>query len=411
MNQGYQELARLLQPIEPEAFFRDTWEKRPLGIYRNDPAYYRDLFTLRDVDQVIAFTRPRVFHPEDLESGPAPSRSVVQGWQPDEEPALAAQYPDVSALHRAFAAGKTISLRAMDLRWPAIASLCRRLQGLFGCHVHGNLYLTPKGAQGFSPHFDTHEVFVLQLEGTKHWRFYGPACDLPLAEDDVPVDRKLLGPPTEEAVLRSGDLLYMPRGHVHEAFTSDCLSLHLTVGVRVFRWVDLLGQALADVTAGDVRFRQALPPGLLTARSGEVVRQRFRELLHALAEHAEADEAVDHLAETFLPQMPALPGDFFAAADADTVGLDSELQRAPGAVCRVVRAPDGRVALVYPGNRVDGPARIAPLLDHIARTPRFVVRDLPGELTPDSKLVLARRLVRERFLTLADRPAVGSEAR
>jgi hypothetical protein len=400
MNEGLQALARLLQPIEPEVFFRDYWEKRPLGVYRNDPDYFRDVFSLRDVDSIIAYTRPRVQHPEDLEPGAAPAPRFVQGWQPDEEDPVSAQYPDVSAFHRAFAAGKTVSIRSMELRWPAIGSLCRRLQGFFGCHVHGNFYLTPPGAQGFSAHFDTHEVFVLQLEGTKHWRFYGSARDLPLADDSTPVDKNRLGPPTEEAFLRPGDLLYMPRGHVHEAFTSDALSLHLTVGVRVFRWVDVLTQVLADVAHEDVRFREAVPPGVLLGRTGEAARARVRDLLTALAEGARADVALDRLAEGFLAQLPALPGGFFAGADAEQVGPDTLLHRAAGAVARVVRYQDGGVALLYPSNRLDGPARIAATLEHIARTPSFVVRNLPGELSLESKLVLVRRLVRERFLTV-----------
>lgn len=395
------DLAKLLRPIEPEDFFRDSWEKRSLGIYRNDPDYYRDLFGLRDIDSVIAYSRPRVFHPEDLEPQAPAATTFVQGWLPDEEPPVTSQYPDVAALYRAFAAGKTISIRSLEQRWPAIATLCRRLQGQFACPVHGNLYLTPKGAQGFRAHFDTHEVFVLQIEGTKHWRLYASATELPLEGNEVPVKKEQLGPPTE-AVLRPGDLLYIPRGHVHEAFTSECLSLHLTIGVRVFRWVDLLSQALAEVSADDVRFREALPRGLLASRTSEGVRARFRELLQALASQARAEDAVDRLTESFLAQLPALPGAFFAGADAEQVGLDTVLQRAPGTVCRVARQPDGRVTLQYPGNRVDGPARIAAALEFIARTPRFSVRSLPDELSSDGKLVLARRLVRERFLTVVD---------
>jgi len=81
------------------------------------------------------------------------------------------------------------------------------------------------------------------------------------------------------------------------------------------------------------------------------------------------------------------------------------LQRAPGVVCRVVRLDQGRVALRYPGNQVEGLARIASALEFIARTPRCAVGQLPDDLTPDSKLVLARRPVRERFLTVATEPA------
>ena len=34
--------------------------------------------------------------------------------------------------------------------------------------------LTPPGTQGFAPHWDDIEAFVIQLEGKKHWRVYEP---------------------------------------------------------------------------------------------------------------------------------------------------------------------------------------------------------------------------------------------
>ena len=38
-------------------------------------------------------------------------------------------------------------------------------------------YLTPSNSQGFAPHYDDIEAFVLQLEGKKHWRLYSPRFD------------------------------------------------------------------------------------------------------------------------------------------------------------------------------------------------------------------------------------------
>src|SRR5438093_1128969 len=152
-------LANILRPVEPAAFFRDTWEKQPLAIARNDPDYYRDLFTLRDVDAVIAFSRPKFGEPDDFKPDAPAARNFVQGWLADDEAAAGPVYPDVVEVSRAFARGKTVILTAMQHRWGPVAALCRRLEEFFGCPVHTNLYLTPPGVQGFDPHYDTHEVF------------------------------------------------------------------------------------------------------------------------------------------------------------------------------------------------------------------------------------------------------------
>lgn len=52
--------------------------------------------------------------------------------------------------------------------------LVTELQELFGTMVGVNLYLTPRGSQGFAPHYDDIEAFVIQLEGRKHWKLYMP---------------------------------------------------------------------------------------------------------------------------------------------------------------------------------------------------------------------------------------------
>jgi hypothetical protein len=400
------DLAKILDPVVPEAFFHDTWEKQPLAVSRNDPAFYAGLFTLGDVDAVLAFTRPKFVGSGESALGEASGSNVVEGWLPDDEPLSGTLFPDIGQVHQAFARGKTVILKAMQHRWPAVAALCRNLEGFFSCPVHTNLYLTPKGAQGFAAHYDTHEVFVLQIEGSKHWRFYGPARDLPLEDEKAVLGRDELPAPTQEVTVHAGDLLYMPRGHVHEAFTSDCLSLHLTVGVRIFRWADVLVHALAGVCARDVRFRASLPPGLLTgAQVPPAAQAQFQELLRVFADSAWVEEGIGRLASSFLHKLAGLPGDYFRAAEAaEHLDLDTVLERAPGVFCRVVPGR-GWVSLEYPGNRLDGPAKIASALQFIARTPRFAVRALPDDLTAEAKLVLARRLVRERCLTVVPPPA------
>ena len=393
------DLAKLLGSFERETFFRDWWEERPLAVSRNDPSYYHGLFSPRDVDSVLAFTRPRFVDPDNLRP-----RNFVQGWLPDDEP-FAGYYPELPAVQRAFAQGKTLIIKSMQRRWPAVAAMCRNLEAFFGCPVHTNLYLTPPGAQGFDAHYDTHEVFVLQIDGDKHWRFYGAARELPVANEEAAIPKDQLGSPTLEVFLQPGDLLYIPRGHIHEAFTSDRASLHLTVGVNVFRWLDLLQQALAGAGAADVRFRQSLPLGLLsTGAPAPALKDTFRELLQLLAHSAKLEDAVAAMTEAFVGKLAALPHDYFAVIDAERIELDTLLERTPGAIFRVVQQGDA-VALHAPGARIDGPAKIAPALQFIARTRRFTPQALPDNLTSNAKLILVRRLVREKLLTVVDSPA------
>ena len=95
---------KLLGSIEPETFFRDTWEKQPLAVARGDPTYYRGLFSRRDVDSVIAFTRPKFLEVGSFK--PDAPHSNVRSGAPEEP--FTGSSPDLPDFHRAFAHGKTL---------------------------------------------------------------------------------------------------------------------------------------------------------------------------------------------------------------------------------------------------------------------------------------------------------------
>lgn len=399
-------LRALLAPVGVEEFFRDHWEKQPLLLNRDDPRAYAGLLSRGDAEQVIAFTRPKFVDSGAFSAESPRASTVVQGWLAERPVRDGIIYPGLEDLRRVYSQGKTVVIMTMQQRWMPIAALCRSLEDVFHCPVHANLYMTPKGAQGFAAHFDPHEVFVLQLEGTKHWRLHGCARPLPLADERFDVSRDRLGEP-REVHLKPGDLLYLPRGFVHEAFTSESASMHLTVGVNVFRWADLLHEAVDELARRDERFRASLPPGAFRGPDlPETLAERFRELAEAFARGAGAEAALDHLGDQFFGQLPVLPDDSpDHSGDPEEIGLDTELRRRPGLICRVVR-DGGWVSVLFPGGHVGGPLKIAPALRFVAETERFAVRDLPGELGPEGKLVLARRLLRERLLTIAhDAPA------
>jgi ribosomal protein L16 Arg81 hydroxylase len=402
------DLDALLGPVGCETFFRDYWEKQPLHIARGELGFYAGLLSTSDVEHVIAFTRPKFVDTAAFSDEPPRAKTFVQGWLADRQLQEGAKYPGIEEIHGVYARGKTVIIMTMQQRWRPVAALCRNLESVFRCPVHANMYLTPEGAQGFDAHFDTHEVLVLQLEGSKEWRLYGSPRALPLVDERFNVPRDQLGP-TREVRLEPGDLLYVPRGFVHEAFTSEHASLHLTVGVNVYRWADLLGEAVAAVAREDPRFRESVPREVLGAAGVTAsVRERFRELIDALAAGHVVCEAVRALGDQFFGQLQPLPGNRFAPpAGVDGVDLDTVLEKDPGLICRVVQ-DGGWVAIEFPGGQVGGPLKVASALRFVAVADRFPIRALPDDLSPDAKLVLAGRLLRERLLRVSSPAANGS---
>ena len=203
-------LEHLLSPNAPETFFRDSWEQRPLVISRSAKYHYPGLLSLPDVDQIIAFSRPKFSDTSAFESAPPARPSFVRGSL-EHSAASPADNPGIAELRQVFTQGKSVVIMAMQHRWPAVAQLCRNLECVFHCPVHANLYLTPAGSQGFPAHFDPHEVLILQLEGEKDWRLYGPAEELPLSSEKEGIPRLPLGS-GRDVRLQAGDLLYIPRG-------------------------------------------------------------------------------------------------------------------------------------------------------------------------------------------------------
>ena len=78
-----------------------------------------------------------------------------------------------------FAQGATLVLQALHIHWLAAARYCRGLEMALECPVQANAYFTPARAQGFAIHHDTHDVFILQVAGSKRWRVWRPVLELP----------------------------------------------------------------------------------------------------------------------------------------------------------------------------------------------------------------------------------------
>ncbi|HEY6663810.1 MAG TPA: cupin domain-containing protein [Propionibacteriaceae bacterium] len=239
-------------------------------------------------------------------------------------------------LVRLFADGSTLVLQALHRVWPPILEFCQRLAAELGHPVQANAYVTPPQNQGFSAHYDVHDVFVLQIEGEKRWRihrpiFESPLRDQPWADRKAHVEKRAQEPPLIEALLRPGDCLYLPRGYLHAATALGGVSTHLTLGVHVWtRYAlaeQLMHQAL-QALANNPAVRGSLTLGIDVADPTEL-RQDVELVTAALADavkHADIDQMSEALLRNARSNQRAEPvGPLKQLRDADVITADTQI--------------------------------------------------------------------------------------
>ncbi|HET8969585.1 MAG TPA: cupin domain-containing protein [Candidatus Nanopelagicales bacterium] len=162
--------------------------------------------------------------------------------------------------------GSTVVLQGLHRTWPPVGAFARALTAELGQPVQVNAYLTPPQGRGFTVHYDTHDVFVAQVSGTKRWRIHPALLPAPLPHQGheqyrEQVEAAARHEPYLDVDIGPGDSLYLPRGWLHaaEARGPDP-SLHLTFGVHVVTGVAVL-RAAATLAEDDPELRAALPPG------------------------------------------------------------------------------------------------------------------------------------------------------
>jgi hypothetical protein len=380
---GEQALARCVEPFDAAEFLADYWEQQPLAIARDEPGRFDDLISVADLERLVSSGSLRYpafrLVKEGGQIGLAEYATDLP-WRPHAFTGSA----DPDRVATAFEEGATIVLQGLHLNWTPLAKFCRGLEADLGHPAQANAYYTPRRSQGFAVHHDTHDVFVLQVAGEKQWRIYDPLFELPLKHQRYSKALGEHGAPVLELTLRAGDTLYLPRGWLHDALTSDTDSLHVTVGVNLHTWLDAVRAAL-DECEDDVEFRRSVP------EDGEL----GADLLERLAAKLEAGDVSRRArARLVRSRRPILDGQLEEVRTLASLSVDTALERRATVIANL----DG-ATLSFEGKQVTVPEHARRELEAIFEADGpFTAADLPGELDDESRLVLLRRLVREGFV-------------
>lgn len=377
-------LQRLLCPYSTTDFLRDVWERHELHVSRRDPGYFA---SLRESIRVHDIVWASCSNWGDVSL--ARAQTAFDG-------ARAQHPPTVLSVRDAFREGYTVVINDLQRKNIHVAQLCRDVEKdlLFNANV--NLYMTAASQQGLAYHYDDEDAFILQLEGSKTWRIYDKRASLPSPEhsyqsvncDDSPYTEYMLSP---------GDVLYFPRGVVHEARAQGGTSIHLTLSVSVVRWSSFFQQLIQTLATEDVELRKALPlaflhtgaPGLAVAAADAVKR--------GLADPVALNAVVGQTQARLLADKARLPS-AGRIEPPQAISLATRVAVVPDQVY-ALHETDGAVVLRCIGAAIEVSSDLRRAIEFICTRREFSVGELPDDLLTEQKVGLVQRLVDCDFLT------------
>ncbi len=383
-------LAWLLQPLAVDTFLNEIWAETHYHVKRCCAGYFDSLMPGSSaVEELLELFRRE------------PSAVRLMRGQDKKGPdsyRLADDSLDLVGIRNDFADGYTIVLDSVERYVRAVASLSRSIEVELNFPIQVNAYITPPESQGLVPHYDGHDVLILQTQGSKTWHLYN-GVDVPPREMQREKDNAVaidgLPLPTDLR-LEAGDVLYLPRGQVHAAETNSEPSIHLTVGIHAPTVLMLAIGALYSQSFHDDRLNASLPPRHLDdpdvqATLGVLV----RDAVKTVEDPGAIARGLDPLADVLVRRGQCPP----IGPISNAAGIDGQtLVRKYQPLYSRVKIDADRVELQFATLSIGaGPDHEAAMLFISRSTAPFRVRDLP-RLGAQQQIELARSLIVSGFL-------------
>ena len=357
---------------DTERFFSEDFNKAPL--VRKGALTHRlaDLPSVAELDELLALESVPPSYLRISKHGKgvpaiAYTRTVGRG-------AALSDAINPEKVYDLFRSGGTVTWNSLNHLLTSTRPLVSAFAEAFACTTEVVLFATPAGHDGFAPHHDSIDVFVVQLEGTKDWRVW----DVPAqrAGDEASYTADELGEPALAVTLEPGDVLYVPHGTPHAAAAKRELAVHISMGVEPRRWRDLLLEAVQAIVE-DEDFH-AFPQ----LDAGQSCVAEFSSKLGLLQDKlAKVDPAAE--AERLIATGRAKAGAnrprvFERLSAVDSLQPDARIRRTSVAV-EIDEPVDGKTGIQVEGHRLAVPDAIAAALLALKTGDELVVADFfPG---------------------------------
>jgi mannose-6-phosphate isomerase-like protein (cupin superfamily) len=369
----------MVAPIGRDLFFDRYWGREYLYIRRNSADYYDDILRIEDIDRFL-----------ESEQLPAAFVNVVTDGtnHPEEEWSrikVAARGQDRVAIpDRLFALyreGATLILNQAHRAIPALSLACRELFAELGFPARANIYITPPNSQGFSWHADDHEILILAISGRKSF-YLRPA-----------------GGETVEVDLRAGDLLYLPRGLVHQARSSSVPAVHLSMGLKPLYGFHLV-EELAVLARQNPDFQTIVPDRAASRGEKETFEKEFSRRLLRLIEETSGEMLAGRCARARVDgQSTGWPGRFRDLLRLDEMTGESIIAARTGIVT-LFEEDEKNVHVSFAGKHLTVPKFLKLSLERILEGSPVAIREIPGLIPPQGKVEFTRPLVESGLVSI-----------
>jgi len=319
---------------------------------------------------------------------------------------------DPMRVAKLFAEGATVIFRALHRRHEPLRRLCAALASQSGFRTQANIYVTPPHSQGFRPHWDTHDVFILQIQGSKQWRIYAGGDDRPLAGREYDAEEHEAGAGEAEVTVSPEDTRYIPRGVTPASESRDDVSIHVTLGLIPYTWIELVTSCLAELALRDGSWRDCIPFGLGPdgERDADEVRAGLKDRLENVVEEMDVERVLRRHQDEISGVSRPCAGNYLWQANmgAEWLSENDTVQLRPELACRI-EARDDRTVVVEAGRELDFPRIAEATLTEIVAKGRVMAGGIEDELDWASRKTILTTLIRAGIVETRGRERTAEE--
>jgi 50S ribosomal protein L16 3-hydroxylase len=181
----------------------------------------------------------------------------------------------------------TLLLQGMDAHHPAAAKVLSWFRFIPDARLDDLMISIAGIGGGVGPHFDSYDVFLIQMSGRRRWRI-SKQKDLSLSPN-LPLKILKNFSSDQEWILEPGDMLYLPPHVAHDGIALDAACQTWSVGFRSPSFKELLqeglwrlAESLEDIPELDKKF--ADPKQRATSHAEQLPAELIEQITLKLAE-------------------------------------------------------------------------------------------------------------------------------